>query len=138
MEAAGYGRVVFNSSVAGLTGGVVGPHYASSKAAVHGLVHWLAGNLAAKGVTVNAVAPALIEATGMLPGGGGEALMKSEWKYSLSLLCWCLLDVSGTDVFWQRFRLGGLGFQKRLLVRCFGWSVMRMSRIRSLRLTEAW
>lgn len=28
MEKAGWGRVVFVSSVAGLTGGVVGPHYA--------------------------------------------------------------------------------------------------------------
>jgi 3-oxoacyl-[acyl-carrier protein] reductase len=28
MEAAGWGRVIFISSVAGFTGGVVGPHYA--------------------------------------------------------------------------------------------------------------
>jgi len=77
MVEAGHGRIVFNSSVAGLTGGVVGPHYASSKAAVHGLVHWLAGNVAAKGVTVNAVAPALIQETGMLPAGG-EELAKSK------------------------------------------------------------
>lgn len=77
MQEAGHGRIVFNSSVAGLTGGVVGPHYASSKAAVHGLVHWLAGNVAGKGVTVNAVAPALIQETGMLPAGGAE-LAKSK------------------------------------------------------------
>jgi 3-oxoacyl-[acyl-carrier protein] reductase len=30
-----YGRVVFNSSVAAGTGGVIGPHYASSKSAMH-------------------------------------------------------------------------------------------------------
>ncbi|GAB7341421.1 hypothetical protein MBLNU457_7669t1 [Dothideomycetes sp. NU457] len=76
MIEAGHGRIVFNSSVAGLTGGVVGPHYASSKAAVHGLVHWLAGNVAKKGVTVNAVAPALIQETGMLPAGGEELAKK--------------------------------------------------------------
>jgi len=76
METAGYGRIVFNSSVAGLTGGVVGPHYASSKAAVHGLVHWLASNVAKKGITVNAVAPALIERTTMLPAGGEELAKK--------------------------------------------------------------
>jgi 3-oxoacyl-[acyl-carrier protein] reductase len=63
----GYGRLLFMSSVAGFTGGVVGPHYAASKAGLHGLVHFLAPRVAAHGVTVNAVAPALIEDTGMLP-----------------------------------------------------------------------
>jgi 3-oxoacyl-[acyl-carrier protein] reductase len=71
MEEKSFGRVIFCSSVAGFTGGVVGPHYASSKSAMHGLVHWLAGNVAMKGVTVNGVAPALIEDTRMLPGGQG-------------------------------------------------------------------
>lgn len=47
-------------SIAALTGGVVGPHYASSKSALHGFVHWLGANVARKGVTVNAVAPALV------------------------------------------------------------------------------
>lgn len=81
MEKAEWGRVVFNSSVAGITGGVVGGHYASSKAAVHGLVHWLAGSVAKKGITVNAVAPALIEDTAMLPSGG-EELAKSKLMFS--------------------------------------------------------
>lgn len=67
-----FGRVLFVSSVAGLTGGVVGPDYAASKAALHGLTHYLAPRVAADGVTVNAVAPALIERTGMLPGDPGE------------------------------------------------------------------
>ena len=73
----GWGRVVFCSSVAGLTGGVVGPHYASSKAALHGLVHWLATYYAKTGVTVNAVAPALIEETKMLPGSTDELSMST-------------------------------------------------------------
>jgi 3-oxoacyl-[acyl-carrier protein] reductase len=72
MEEKGFGRVILCSSVAGFTGGVVGPHYASSKSAMHGLIHWLAGNVAKKGITVNGVAPALIEDTKMLPGGQGE------------------------------------------------------------------
>lgn len=63
-----FGRVIFCSSVAGFTGGVVGPHYASSKSALHGLVHWLASAYAKKGITVNGVAPALITGTSMLPG----------------------------------------------------------------------
>jgi 3-oxoacyl-[acyl-carrier protein] reductase len=79
MEADGYGRIIFNSSVAGLTGGIVGPHYASSKSAIHGLVHWLAGHLASKGITVNAVAPALIEKTAMLPAGKKETLAASKY-----------------------------------------------------------
>jgi 3-oxoacyl-[acyl-carrier protein] reductase len=65
----GYGRLLFTSSVAGFVGGVIGPHYAASKAGLHGLVHFLASRVAAHGVTVNAVAPALIEETGMIPGG---------------------------------------------------------------------
>ncbi|KAK0837837.1 hypothetical protein LTR91_017953 [Friedmanniomyces endolithicus] len=72
MEAQGWGRVVFDSSVAALTGGSVGPHYASSKSGLHGFVHWLAGNVAGKGVTVNAVAPALVTGTGMMGEDGGE------------------------------------------------------------------
>jgi 3-oxoacyl-[acyl-carrier protein] reductase len=51
---------------------VVGPHYAASKAGLHGLTHWLASRLASDGVTVNAIAPALIERTGMLPGASAE------------------------------------------------------------------
>jgi 3-oxoacyl-[acyl-carrier protein] reductase len=67
-----FGRILFTSSVAGLTGGVVGPDYAASKAALHGLTHYLATRVAADGVTVNALAPALIENTGMLPGDPGD------------------------------------------------------------------
>ncbi len=38
----GFGRILLVSSVAALTGGIVGPHYAASKAALHGLMHHLA------------------------------------------------------------------------------------------------
>jgi len=62
-----YGRIVFCSSVAAHTGGVVGPHYASSKSAMHGLVHWIATRYSKEGITCNAVAPALITDTEMLP-----------------------------------------------------------------------
>jgi 3-oxoacyl-[acyl-carrier protein] reductase len=66
-----FGRVLFMSSVAGFTGGIVGPHYAASKAGLHGLTHYLARRAAGEGVTVNALAPALIENTRMLPGDPG-------------------------------------------------------------------
>jgi 3-oxoacyl-[acyl-carrier protein] reductase len=72
MRERGFGRILFMSSVAAFTGGVVGPHYAASKAGLHGLTHWLAKKLAPDGVTVNALAPALIERTGMLPGASDE------------------------------------------------------------------
>ena len=62
-----FGRVLFISSVAGLNGGVVGAHYAASKAGLHGLMHHLAPRVAADGVTINALAPALIGDTGMFP-----------------------------------------------------------------------
>jgi len=62
-----FGRVLFISSIAGLNGGVVGAHYAASKAGLHGLMHHLAPRLAADGVTVNALAPALIGDTKMFP-----------------------------------------------------------------------
>ena len=53
----GFGRIVFLSSVAAYTGGLIGAHYAASKAGLHGLAHSLARQGGAHGVTVNVVAP---------------------------------------------------------------------------------
>jgi len=39
MRERGFGRVLFVSSGAALTGRIVGPHYAASKAGLHGLTH---------------------------------------------------------------------------------------------------
>ncbi|QWA11865.1 3-oxoacyl-ACP reductase FabG [Sodalis ligni] len=61
MQRRGWGRVIMISSMAAQTGGVIGPHYAASKAGQLGLMHSYANLLAGKGVTVNAIAPALIE-----------------------------------------------------------------------------
>ena len=55
-----WGRIINISSVAAQTGGVVGPHYAASKAGLIGLTHSYAALLAKEGITANAVAPALI------------------------------------------------------------------------------
>jgi 3-oxoacyl-[acyl-carrier protein] reductase len=56
-----YGRIINISSVAAQTGGVIGPHYAASKAGMLGLTHSYASLLAEHGITVNAIAPALVD-----------------------------------------------------------------------------
>ena len=56
-----WGRIVNLSSVAAQVGGVVGPHYAASKAGMLGLTRFYAQKLAAEGITANAIAPALID-----------------------------------------------------------------------------
>jgi 3-oxoacyl-[acyl-carrier protein] reductase len=61
MRARGWGRIINLSSVAAQLGGVVGPHYAASKAGLHGLTHSYAALLAKEGITVNTIAPALIK-----------------------------------------------------------------------------
>ncbi len=61
MRARKWGRIINISSVAAQLGGVVGPHYAASKAGLLGLTHSYAALLAREGITANAIAPALIE-----------------------------------------------------------------------------
>jgi 3-oxoacyl-[acyl-carrier protein] reductase len=61
MRRARWGRIINLSSVAAQLGGVVGPHYAASKAGILGLTHSYAALLAKEGITVNAIAPALIK-----------------------------------------------------------------------------
>jgi 3-oxoacyl-[acyl-carrier protein] reductase len=61
MRARRWGRIINVSSVAAHVGGVVGAHYAASKAGMLGLTHYYASRLAREGITVNAISPALIE-----------------------------------------------------------------------------
>jgi 3-oxoacyl-[acyl-carrier protein] reductase len=61
MRARRWGRIINMSSVAAQVGGVVGPHYAASKAGIHGLTHYYAAHLASEGIRVNTIAPALID-----------------------------------------------------------------------------
>jgi 3-oxoacyl-[acyl-carrier protein] reductase len=56
-----WGRIINLSSVAAQTGGAVGAHYAASKAGIIGLTHSCASAFIRDGVTVNDIAPALIE-----------------------------------------------------------------------------
>src|SRR5450631_1039751 len=61
MRTRNWGRIINISSVAAQVGGVVGPHYAASKAGILGLTHFYAQRLVQEGITVNAIAPALVE-----------------------------------------------------------------------------
>jgi 3-oxoacyl-[acyl-carrier protein] reductase len=61
-----FGRILFISSVAAFTGGIVGPDYSASKAGVNALIHFLASRVAGDGVTVNGIAPGFID-TAMMP-----------------------------------------------------------------------
>jgi 3-oxoacyl-[acyl-carrier protein] reductase len=65
MKSQGYGRIVNIASIAARGGGVVGPHYAASKAGLVGLTRYAARELGPFGVTVNAIAPAFIEDAGI-------------------------------------------------------------------------
>jgi 3-oxoacyl-[acyl-carrier protein] reductase len=56
-----WGRIVNLSSAAARGAGLIGVHYNASKAGLEGLTRGYAARLAREGVTVNAVAPALID-----------------------------------------------------------------------------
>ncbi|MBM3650133.1 MAG: SDR family NAD(P)-dependent oxidoreductase [Alphaproteobacteria bacterium] len=61
MRARQWGRIVNISSGAARGPGGIGPHYNASKAGLEGLTRGYAARLVKDGVTVNAVAPSLIE-----------------------------------------------------------------------------
>lgn len=67
MRARQWGRIVNISSGAARGAGGVGPHYNASKAGMEGMTRGYAARLVKDGITVNAVAPSLIE-TDMMKG----------------------------------------------------------------------
>jgi 3-oxoacyl-[acyl-carrier protein] reductase len=67
MRARKWGRIVNISSGAARGAGAIGPHYNASKAGMEGLTRGYAARLVKEGITVNAIAPSLIE-TDMMAG----------------------------------------------------------------------
>ena len=67
MRAGKWGRIVNITSGAARGGGAIGPHYNASKAGMEGLTRGYAARLVKDGITVNSVAPSLIE-TDMMRG----------------------------------------------------------------------
>jgi 3-oxoacyl-[acyl-carrier protein] reductase len=61
MRSRRFGRIINLSSVAAQIGGVISPQYAASKAGMLGMTRYYARHLSREGITVNAIAPALIE-----------------------------------------------------------------------------
>ena len=68
MRARKWGRIVNISSGAARGAGGIGPHYNASKAGLEGLTRGYAARVVKEGITVNAVAPSLIE-TDMVRAG---------------------------------------------------------------------
>lgn len=75
MRARGWGRIVNISSGAARGSGVIGVHYNASKAGMEGLTRGYAARLVQDGITVNAVAPSLIE-TDMVRAGSEDYAKK--------------------------------------------------------------
>jgi len=67
MRARKWGRIVNVTSGAARGAGAIGPHYNASKAGMEGLTRGYAARLVKDGITVNAVAPSLID-TDMMRG----------------------------------------------------------------------
>lgn len=75
MRSAHWGRIINLSSIAAQTGGIIGPHYAASKAGILGLTRSWAQLFGKDGITVNAIAPGLID-TDMAAGVPAEIRSK--------------------------------------------------------------
>jgi hypothetical protein len=75
MKAAGYGRILFTSSSAGLFGLPWQANYGAAKAGVVGLCNVLALEGAAHGITANVILP---QALGTNAGGGSHTLYSPE------------------------------------------------------------
>ena len=80
------GRIIVNSSVTAWRGAIRGVvHYSAAKAGQIGRVHTLAQTAAAYGITVNAVAPGVIETEMLHSAHGAEGICKLAGEIPLGL-----------------------------------------------------
>ena len=105
MRAKKWGRIVNISSGAARGAGAIGVHYNASKAGLEGLTRGYAARLVKQGITVNAVAPSLIE-TDMMRGRSDLA---------------------------SRTRLAGWGIRRKWRKQCYWCSETTTSPARPLR-----
>lgn len=80
MKEAKFGRIVNIASLAARGLGVVGSHYAASKAGMVGMTRYMARELGVHGITANAIAPAFIEDAGIFTQWSDEQKQELEEK----------------------------------------------------------
>lgn len=91
MQRQSWGRIINMSSIAAQTGGIVGVHYATSKAGIIGMTNYYAANLYKYGITANSIAAAFIRTDMMLkhlslPGNATENFGDPEQVASVVLM----------------------------------------------------
>lgn len=87
MKAKRYGKIVNISSIWGMTGAPVAPHYCAAKAALLGLTKAWAKELAPWNIHVNAVAPGGVRSGGPVKLDDAETLRAKEAKVPLGRYC---------------------------------------------------
>jgi 3-oxoacyl-[acyl-carrier protein] reductase len=100
MQRERWGRIINVTSIAGQTGGVIGPHYAASKAGLMGLTRFMARELGPSGITVNAVSPsgipsALLDQLGLAPSADRPVRRVGQPADVAAAVCYLASEAAG-------------------------------------------